>query len=230
MMSNQPIRVLILDDHAMVRKGMRAFLNEYEKICVVGDAADGEKGIQLVEQLKPDIILMDLLMPGMDGIETIQRMLAIRPEQRIIVLTAYAKDDRIFDAIRAGAMGYLVKDVGPDELIQSIYKVHSGVPAFTNAMLWQLLSQKESPEPHQRINDLSRREIEILQLLTTGYSDQEIAQKLWLTPSTVRTHISRILLKLGLKNRVQATLFGLRSGLANLEMAHVEHMDASYAA
>lgn len=226
-MSNQPIRVVILDDHAMVRKGMRAFLSEYEEICVVGDAADGEKGIQLVEQLKPDIVLIDLLMPGMDGIETIQRMLAIQPEQRIIVLTAYAKDDKILDAIRAGAMGYLLKDVGPDELIQSIYKVHSGVPAITNTMLWQLLSQRDTPEHHQQINDLSKREIEILQLLAKGYPDQEIAQQLWLTPSTVRTHISRILLKLGLKNRVQATLYGLRSGLTNLDVTHIENMDAS---
>jgi two-component system, NarL family, response regulator LiaR len=216
-MSNQPIRVLILDDHAMVRKGMKAFLNEYEGICVIGEAADGVEGIRLVEQLKPDIVLIDLLMPGMDGIEAIRRMIAVRPEQRIIVLTAYAKEDKILEAVRAGAMGYLVKDVGADELIQSLYNVHSGIPAYNNMVLWRLLSQKENPEPHQGINELSEREREVLQLLTRGYSDQEIAKQLWLTNVTVRSHISRILSKLGVKNRVQAALYGLRSGFVPLE-------------
>jgi two-component system, NarL family, response regulator LiaR len=218
-MSNRSIKVLIVDDHAMVRKGMRAFLGEYEDICVIGEAASGVEAVRLVDQLSPDVILIDLMMPGIDGIEAIRRITAIRPEQRIIVLTADGKEDRIFQAVKAGAMGYVVKNADPEELVQAIRRVYSGGPAFNNMVLWRILSQKDEEKPYKSINDLSKREIEVLRLLAKGYSDQEIASQLWLTEVTIRTHVSRILSKLGLKNRVQAALYSLRSGLVTLDTA-----------
>ena len=219
-MAGQRIRLIIVDDHAMVLKGMKAFLNGYEGICVIGEAADGVHAIQLVEHLKPDIVLIDLLMPGIDGIETIRRIITVRPEQCCIVLTAYGKEDKLLQAVKAGAMGYVTKTDDPEELIQAVRKVYAGVPAFSNKILWQMLSQKDSVEPHNKINDLSEREIEVLVLLAKGYTDNEIAKQLYLTNVTIRTHISRILLKLGLENRVQATLFAIRSGLVSLEAIH----------
>jgi NarL family two-component system response regulator LiaR len=218
-MSDQSIRVLIVDDHTMVRKGMKAFLGEYADIRVIGEAASGAEAVQLFDQLNPDVILIDLMMPGIDGIEAIRRITAIRPEQRIIVLSADGKEDRIFQAVKAGAMGYMVKSADPEELVQAIRRVHSGAPAINNMVLWRILSHTDGAEPHKSINDLSKREIEVLRLLAKGYSDQEIASQLWLTEVTIRTHVSRILSKLGLKNRVQAALYGLRSGLVTLDAA-----------
>ena len=216
-MNGQPIRLMIVDDHAMVRKGMKVFLDEYSGICVTGEAGGGAEALQLVAQLDPDVVLIDMMMPGMDGIETIRRMIAIRPDQRIIVLSAYEKENTIFQAIQAGAMGYLGKDSDPDELIQAINKVYGGVPAFDNITLWHILAQKTDVEPNNKLNNLTEREIDVLKLLARGYLDDEIAGQLWLTNVTVRTHISRILSKLGLKNRVQAALYCLRSGLVTLE-------------
>jgi two-component system, NarL family, response regulator LiaR len=219
-MEGQPIRLMIVDDHAMIRKGMTAFLNEYEGISVIGEAVGGSDAIQHIDQLNPDIVIIDLLMPGMDGIETIRKIIDIRPEQRIIVLTAYGKEDKLFQAVKAGAMGYLAKTDSPDELVRAIRSVYTGVPALNNTILWRILSQKEGMEPDEKINNLSEREIEVLQLLAKGYTDREIADQLCLTTVTVRSHISRVLSKLNLKNRVQATLYGIRSGLVTLEAGH----------
>jgi two-component system, NarL family, response regulator LiaR len=218
-MSNQSIRVLIVDDHTMVRKGMKAFLGEYADICVIGEAASGAEAVRLFDQLNPDVILIDLMMPGIDGIEAIRRITAIRPEQRIIVLTADGKEDKILQAVKAGAMGYMLKNADPEELVHAIRRVHSGAPAFNNMILWRILSQKGGAEPHKSTGNLSKRETEVLRLLAKGYSDQEIASQLWLTEVTIRTHVSRILAKLGLKNRVQAALYSLRSGLVTLDAA-----------
>jgi two-component system, NarL family, response regulator LiaR len=219
-MEGQLIRLMIVDDHAMVRKGMTAFLNEYEGISVIGEAVGGSDAIQHIDQLNPDIVIIDLLMPGMDGIETIRKIIDIRPEQRIIVLTAYGKEDKLFQAVKAGAMGYLIKTDSPEELVDAIRSVYIGVPALNDQILWRVLSQKEGVGPHEKINDLSEREIEVLQLLAKGYTDNEIAEQLCLTNVTVRSHVSRVLSKLNVKNRVEATLYGLRSGLVTLETVH----------
>lgn len=217
-MGNQPIRVLIVDDHTMVRRGMKVLLDEYEDIEVVGEASNGLKAIEAVEQLNPDVVLIDLAMPVMDGIEAIKRIIAIHPNERIIVLTSFAGDDKLFEAIRAGAMGYLVKDAHPDELVQSIRNVCSGEPTLNPAIAWRLLRGMSDGKTAKRpTEELSEREIEVLRLLTMGKTDQQIAQQLVLTDVTIRTHISRILSKLGLKNRVQAALYGIRSGLVSLE-------------
>jgi len=217
-MGNLPIRLLIVDDHTMVRRGMKVLLDEYEDIEVVGEASNGLKAIELVDQLKPDVVLIDLAMPVMDGIEAIKRIIANHPNQRIIVLTSFAGDDKLFESIRAGAMGYLVKDAQPDELVQSIRNVCTGEPTLNPAIAWRLLRGMTGAETAKRpAEELSERELEVLRLLTKGKTDQEIAQQLVLTDVTIRTHISRILSKLGLKNRVQAALYGIRSGLVSLE-------------
>lgn len=217
-MGNQPIQLLIVDDHAMVRKGMKALLSEYPDINVIGEAANGLKAIELVEKLQPDVVLIDLSMPVMDGIEAIRRIIAIHPDQRIIVLTSYSGDDKLFPAIKAGAMGYLLKDAQPEELVQSIRNVYSGEPSLNPTIAWRLLRGMTGVETTKRsAEELSEREIEVLRLLTQGKTDQEIAKELVLTDVTIRTHISRILSKLGLKNRVQAALYGIRSGIVSLD-------------
>ncbi len=217
-MGNQKIRVLIVDDHTMVRRGMKVLLDEYDDIQVVGEAANGLKAIEAVEEFKPDVVLIDLAMPVMDGIEAIKRILAIHPNERIIVLTSFSGDEKLFEAIRAGAMGYLVKDAQPDELVQSIRNVCSGEPTLNPAIAWRLLrGMTDVKTPKRPTEELSEREIEVLRLLTKGQTDQQIAQHLVLTDVTIRTHISRILSKLGLKNRVQAALYGIRSGLVSLD-------------
>jgi NarL family two-component system response regulator LiaR len=198
---------------------MKAFLSEFEGISVIGEAADGLTAVQLVENLKPDVAVVDLKLPGIDGIETIRRMIAIRPEQRAIVLTAYGKEDKVDEAARAGAMGYLAKDIDPEELVHSIRSVNSGIPAFSTMILWRLLTKKDDAKPFEKYKDLSEREVDVIRLVASGYTDHEIAQELWITTVTVRSHIYRILSKLGLKNRVQATLYAIRTGLVTLEEA-----------
>lgn len=221
-MDIQPIQVLVVDDHAMVRKGMKALLNEYDDIRVIGEAANGLKAIEQVDQLKPDVVLMDLAMPVMDGIEAIKRIIAIQPDQRIIVLTSYPGDDKLFPAIKAGALGYLVKDAQPEELVQSIRNVYGGEPALNPTIAWKLLRGMSGVETTKRpAEGLSEREIDVLRLLTQGKTDQEIAKELVLTDVTIRTHISRILSKLGLKNRVQAALYGIRSGMVSLDETNI---------
>ena len=217
-MGDQPIQVLIVDDHAMVRKGMIALLSEYKDIHVVGEAANGLKAIEQAELLKPDVILMDLAMPVLDGIEAIKQIVAVHPEQRIVVLTSYTGEDKLFPAIKAGAMGYLIKDAQPDELVESIRNVYAGEPSLDPTISWRILRGMSGADTTKRsTDDLSEREIEVLRLLSQGKTDQEIAKQLVLTDVTIRTHISRILSKLGLKNRVQAALYGIRSGLVSLD-------------
>ncbi|HTP02624.1 MAG TPA: response regulator transcription factor [Anaerolineales bacterium] len=226
-MGNQQIQVLLVDDHAMVRKGIKALLTEYDDIAVIGEAGNGAAAVELAQQLKPDVILMDLAMPGMDGIEATKRIMTSQPEQRIIVLTSYSGDDKLFPAIKAGALGYLVKDAQPEELVESIRNVYAGEPSLNPTIAWKMLRgmsgaktpTKRSPE------ELSEREIEVLRLLTQGKTDQEIAKQLVLTEVTIRTHISRILSKLGLKNRVQAALYGIRTGVVSLEETSDLHED-----
>jgi two-component system, NarL family, response regulator LiaR len=220
-MVSSPIQVLVVDDHAMVRKGMHALLNEFEDIRVIGEAADGLKAIELVDQLKPDVVLIDLLMPLMDGAETIKRIIAIQPGQRIIVLTAFGGDDKLISAIRAGAMGYLLKDIRPEDLVQSIRKVYAGEPLLNPTIAWNYMRSLAGVETPQHSGEqLTERELEVLRLLTQGKSDQEIAQQLVVADVTIRTHISRILTKLSLENRVQAALYAIQAGIVTLDEAY----------
>jgi len=220
-MDNQPIQVLVVDDYAMVRKGLKALLQEYEDIHVVGVAGNGAEAIELAEQLEPDVVLMDLLMPGMGGIEAIQQIIALRPDQRIIVLTALLEDDVITQSIRVGAMGYVRKDIQPEELVHSIRNVYAGQPAISPRIAWELmhaLNGTRTTEPaKQTVESLSERELEVLRMIARGNTDQEIGKELCITDVTVRTHVRRILEKLALNNRVQAALYSYRTGLVSLE-------------
>ena len=216
-MGSQTIQVILVDDHTMVREGIKILLDEFEDIQVVGEAANGLKAIELVEHLAPDVVLMDLTMPVMDGIEATKRIIAIRPKQHIVILTGFLDDERLIQVIQAGAQGCIEKTIQPEDLVQSIRDVCSGRPCLSPGIAWRILrgiSDSETPGPSK--SRLSEREIQILRLLTQGKLDEEIAQELVLTEVTIRTHISRILSKLGLENRVPAALYGLRSGLVSI--------------
>ncbi len=217
-MSDTPIRVLIVDDHAIVRKGIHALLTEVEDLDVVGEADDGQRAVDLVQITQPDVILMDIVMPNMDGIEATQIITARQPDARILALTSFAADDKLFPAIKAGAMGYLLKDSDPEDLIKAIRQVYRGEPTLQPSIARKVLNElgrtstpKKTPDP------LTEREVEVLRLVAKGLSNQEIAAALTIAEVTVRTHVSNILSKLHLANRVQATLYALREGLTSLE-------------
>jgi two-component system, NarL family, response regulator LiaR len=208
------IKVLIADDHTMVRRGLKILLEQFPEIRVVGEAANGLQAVEYVSRLRPDVVLMDLVMPVMDGIEAIQRIRAFDPDQRIIVLTASANGEYFVQAIKAGAQGYFAEDLDPEELIQAIRNVYQGKPAFDSRLVWEVIRRGNiefiSSQPP---DELSEKEVEILRMLTHGMTDLAISRELFVTEVTVRTHISRIVRKLGLQNRVQAVLYSLHSGL-----------------
>jgi len=217
-MNDQLIRVLVVDDHPIVIGGIRAFLEEAEDIQVIGEAYNGIMAIQAYKQLKPDVTLMDLIMPELDGIKAIQLITEDEPEAKILVLTSFITDDKVFPAIKAGAMGFLLKDSEPKELITAIRSVYKGEPTLHPNIARKVLKELGRPSSEEPIPDpLTDRETEVLRLLSKGLDNQEIAERLFVAEVTVRTHISRILRKLQLANRVQATLFALKKGLASLD-------------
>lgn len=214
------IKVLVVDDHVIVRKGIRALLATEQNIKVIGEAENGEEAIAEAARLAPDVILMDLVMPVMDGIEAIRHITARQPQARILVLTSFATDEKVFPAIKAGATGYLLKDSEPQELVQAIHQVCRGEsslhPTIARKLLQELIRPPErppTPEP------LTEREVAVLRLIARGLSNQEIAAELVISEATVRTHVSNILSKLHLASRTQAALYALREGLASLDDA-----------
>ena len=214
-MDQEPIRVLIVDDHTIVRKGIRALLAEIEDIAVVGEASDGVEAVAQAETLTPDVILMDLLMPQMDGIEATRQITSRQPGVRVLVLTSFVADDKVFPAIKAGALGYLLKDSAPQDLVQAIRQVHRGESSLHPTIARKLLEEMAHPSASRSTPDpLSERELEVLQLLAQGLSNREIAEKLIVSETTARTHVSNILGKLHLASRTQAALYALREGLA----------------
>jgi two-component system, NarL family, response regulator LiaR len=213
-----PIRVLIADDHAILRKGIRALLGTEPDIEVVGETADGLETVAQAKTLGPDVILMDLVMPKMDGIEATRQITAEQPGVRILVLTSFAADDKVFPAIKAGALGYILKDSGPAELVQAIHQVYRGQPSLEPSVALKMLQElSHSPERPPTPDPLSEREMEVLRLLAQGKSNREIAEQLVITELTVRTHVSNILGKLHLASRTQAALYALKEGLASLD-------------
>jgi len=239
-MTQEAIRVLIVEDQAIVRKGIRALLAEAENIRVVGEAGDGHEAVAQAEALNPDVILMDLVMPKMDGIEAIRQITALtgpwspwsfgpgtkgsgqagRHEgARILVLTSFAGDDKVFPAIKAGALGYLLKDSEPADLLRAIQQVHRGEPSLQPSIARKVLQEMQRPSSKRppTPDPLTDREIEVLRLVAKGLTNPEIAERLIVTKATVRSHVSHILGKLHLANRVQATLYALYEGLASLE-------------
>ena len=217
-MSESPIRVLITDDHSIVRKGIRALLATESDIEVVGEAGDGAEAAAQAQALHPDVILMDLVMPKVDGIEATRQILAQQPGMRILVLTSFAADDKVFPAIKAGALGYLLKDSGPEELVQAIHQVYRGEPSLEPAIARKvLLELSQPPKTPLTAEPLTGREVDVLRLVAQGRSNRDIAEELVITEMTVRTHVSNILGKLHLASRTQAALYALREGLASLD-------------
>ena len=214
----EEIRILIVDDHAIVREGQRALVETEPGMTLVGEATNGEEAIELARILNPDVIFMDLFMPGVDGIEATEAIKAENPQARILVLTSFAEDEKVFRAVKAGASGYLLKDATPDEILTAVRQVYRGEPAMNPTIANKLMRelQRESNLPPTE-EPLTERELDILKLVAQGLSNQEIAEELVISERTVRTHVSNILSKLHLANRTQVALYALREGLADLE-------------
>ena len=210
------IRVLIADDHAVVRQGLRTFLELQEEIDVVGEAADGEEAVEAATRLAPDVVLMDLVMPRLEGAEAISRIRELGLETRVIVLTTFLDDDKLFAAIRAGAAGYLLKDVQPQDLVSAIRTAHAGESPVDPAAATKLLEEVSARRrPDGQL--LTPREQEVLRLIARGRPNKVIARDLGLSEKTVKTHVSNILGKLGLTDRTQAAVYAVREGLVEPE-------------
>lgn len=215
---NGDIRVLIVDDHTVVRDGLQALINAEPGMQVVGSAADGVEAVRMARELTPDVILLDLVMPRMDGVQTTLQIKKDNPEARILVLTSFAENHQVFSAIKSGAMGYLMKDTSSEELIQAIRDTYNYQPAMQPKIARKLMQDIQSQDSKAGgENALTEREVEILQLVALGKTNQEIADELVLSERTVRTHITNILAKLGLSNRTQAALYALREGIAHIK-------------
>ncbi len=208
----EPIGVLIVDDHAVVREGLRSFLELQEGIAVVGEAGDGEEAVALAEQLRPDVVLMDLVMPKVDGVEAMRQLRERMPAARVIVLTSFLDDDRLLPAIRAGAAGYLLKNAQPQELARAIRTANDGEALIDPAVAARLVEALASGEQDDRYEELTPREREVLELIGRGFSNKRIAQELGAAEKTVKNHVSHVLAKLGVADRTQAALYvGRRS-------------------
>jgi DNA-binding NarL/FixJ family response regulator len=212
------IRVLIADDESLVRGGLRMILEAQNDIEVAAEAEDGHRAVRLAEQLEPDVVLMDVRMPGLDGLEATRRILAARTGARIIVLTTFDLDEYVYEAMRAGASGFLLKSARPQQLVEAVRSVVTGdallAPEITQRLLAEFLRR---PPPGAALrpgmNELTRRELEVLELIAAGLSNAEIAARLIVGEETVKTHVSRVFLKLGLRDRVQAVIAAYETGL-----------------
>lgn len=216
MSTEKSIRVLISDDHAVVREGLRALIKSEPGLELVGEAVDGVEAVQKAHALQPDVILLDLVMPRKSGIEAITDIKKDNPEARILVLTSFAEDDKVFPAIKAGALGYLLKDSSPEELLQAIRDTYHGESSLHPAIARKLVRELSQPSNLPPAEEpLTEREVEVLKLVAHGLANQEIAEKLVISERTVRTHVGNILDKLHLANRTQAALYAVREGLLN---------------
>lgn len=217
------IRILIVDDHRVVRDGLMALLSAEPGMEVIGAAGDGAEAVELAEALKPEVILLDLVMPRMDGVQATLEIRRKNPEARILVLTSFAEDHQVFSAIKAGAMGYLMKDTSSEELIQAIRDTYHNKSALQPEIARKLMRDIQNQgEQDSSEHTLTEREKEILQEVAQGKTNQEIADKLVLSERTVRTHITNILAKLRLSNRTQAALYALREGIAHIDYTRSE--------
>ncbi|MFF0487182.1 response regulator [Streptomyces sp. NPDC004435] len=214
-MADKPIRVLLVDDHQVVRRGLRTFLEVQDDIEVVGEAADGAEGVARAEELRPDVVLMDVKMPGTDGIEALKRLRALANPAKVLIVTSFTEQRTVVPALRAGASGYVYKDVDPDALAGAIRSVHAGHVLLQPEVAGFLLTQDEPQGGTGRGTTLTEREREVLGLIADGRSNREIARALVLSEKTVKTHVSNILMKLDLADRTQAALWAVRHGLTS---------------
>ena len=225
---SQTIRVLIVDDHAVVRQGLRTFLELQDDpaalaIEVVGEAADGAQAVELARRLQPDVVLLDLVMPVMGGIEAIPRIIEGSPRSRVIILTSFGEEDKLLPAIRAGAQGYLLKDIPPGELVQAVRAAYLGKvqlhPDIARTLMAAVATREPPSAPASQApappDDLTERELEVLRLIAAGLNNRQIADRLVISEKTVKTHVSSILGKLHVEDRTQAAVYALRHGLAS---------------
>jgi len=212
------IRVLIVDDHQVVRQGLRTFLDLNEDIQVIGEAVDGQEAIELVTQLAPDVVLMDLVMPRLDGIAATARIKALNQGAKVIALTSFTEDDKVFPAIQAGASSYLLKNVSPDGLVEAIRAAYRGEarlhPDVMRKLMEKVAAQTGSAKPVDSVQ-LTGREGEVIRLVAQGKSNREIAETLVISEKTAKAHISNILGKLGLDDRTQMAVYAIKHGLVN---------------
>lgn len=211
------IKILIADDHHVVRRGLAFFLRTQDQIEIIGEAGNGMEAVGMAELLKPDLVLMDLSMPIMDGIEATKKIKEKLPQIKVMILTSFSDQNHVIPAIEAGASGYQLKDVEPDELVKAIKQLMTGEnqlhPKATSQILNHLASKNEMKRPFE---DLTRREFEVLQEIARGKSNKEIAASLFITEKTVKTHVSNILAKLSLSDRTQAALYAVRNGIIKI--------------
>ena len=212
---NDPITILLADDHEVVRQGVRALLEVHTEFDVVGEAKNGAEAVEMVEEFVPDVVLMDLIMPGMDGVEATRRIKNVSPRTQIVVLTSYHEDEHIFPALKAGAISYLLKDMKMDELVEAIKKAALGDavlhPHVAARVIDEIQGKKEDAfQPH---SDLTSRELEILKLIAGGSNNTEIAEQLVISMHTVKGHVSNILSKLHLADRTQAAVYAWQKGV-----------------
>lgn len=211
---HRTISILLVDDHAVVRKGLRLFLEPDDNLEIIGEAANGQEALSLVEQRKPDVVLMDLLMPVLDGVSAIREIKERHPETEIIALTSVLEDRLVVDAVQAGAMGYLLKDTDADALVEAIYAASRGEVRLHPDAAKLLVQSVRTVEMRE---SLTPRETEVLRLVAKGLSNKEVARATSLSELTVKTHVARILSKLNVTSRTQAALFALKEGLVRLE-------------
>lgn len=211
----EPIRVLLVDDHSMIRIGLKAYFDTLADIQVVGEAGSGEEALQVVADTRPDVILMDLIMAGLDGIEATQQIKKICPTCKVIILTSYHEDLHIFPAIKAGALSYVLKDIDPDDLAKAVRSAHAGEAIIHPQVAARMVRRMQNGENDESnpFQELTDRELDVLRMIAVGKNNQEIAGELVISEKTVKTHITNLLSKLHLKDRTQAAVYAWQNGI-----------------
>ncbi len=221
---DKKIRVILVDDHAVVRQGLRMFIDMQSDMEVLGEGSDGVEAVELAGRLKPDVILLDLLMPRMDGVEATRTIMENDPQARVLILTSFGEDDKLFPAIRAGAQGYLLKDIQPRDLVQAIRETFEGKaqlhPDVARRLMRAVSAEAQTSEPktapvQKELQGLTEREREVLDFIASGLTNREIAEKMVISEKTVKTHVSNLLDKLDLEDRTRAAIWALKHGLGS---------------